>query len=117
MKRKEIKETINRLCELLEIPVPTLIIDDAFFVDNGLEIDYAFDAEDYSIHIRASAKDESQVAYLTPEQSVMYGLAHEVRHAWQFQHESMGFVKKENGNLLTAYWHTAETSTNGQLKW
>ena len=32
-------------------------------------------------------------------------------------YESMGFVKKENGNLLTAYWHTAETSTNGQLKW
>ncbi len=32
-------------------------------------------------------------------------------------YESMGFVKKENGNLVTAYWHIAETSTNGQLKW
>ncbi len=97
MKRKQIKETINRLCELLEIPVPTLTIDDAFFTDNGLEIDYAFDAEDYSIHIRASAKDESQVDYLTPEQSAMYGLAHEVRHAWQFQREGIDpFAALEN---------------------
>ena len=32
-------------------------------------------------------------------------------------YESMGFVKKENGNLLTAYRHTSETSANGQLKW
>ncbi len=97
MKRKEIKETINRLCKLLEIPVPTIIIDDTFFVDNGLDVDYAFAPENYSICIRASMKDQSQVDYLTPEQSAMYGLAHEVRHAWQFQHEGIEpFAAMEN---------------------
>ena len=25
-------------------------------------------------------------------------------------YESMGFVKKENGNLLTAYWHKEQAS-------
>lgn len=113
MKKKEIKETINRLCELLEIPVPAIIIEDAFFVNNGFEVDYAFDVENYSIYIRASAKDVSQVEYLTPEQSAMYGLAHEIRHAWQFQHEGIEpFEAMENMSIRERNRNRIEIDAN-----